>query len=133
MQKSVLILDTCESGDASFIVGADVGRMIPMDPATGAMFVRRAESARHTAVEQLQYATGHNMIAASRQAAYEGYMGHGVLTYALLEALEKRRGQGPAGTVGVSGLANHVSTRVPRLRCRCSAIEQRPTRTAHRQ
>ena len=129
VQKSVLILDTCESGDASFIIGADVGRMMAIDPAMGAMFVRRAESARHTAVEQLQYATGHNMIAASRQAAYEGYLGHGVLTYALLEALQKRRGQGPAGTVGVSDLADHVSTRVPAITIQAFGIEQRPTRT----
>jgi hypothetical protein len=37
---------------------------------------------------QLEHATGQNLIAASRQAAFEGYKGHGVLTYALLEALQ---------------------------------------------
>ena len=128
VQKTLLILDTCESGEAAFVVGADGGRMVAMDQATGAMFVRRTESARHTAVEQLQYATGHNVIAASRQAAYEGYMGHGVLTYALLEALEKRRGQGPGGTIGVSRLADHVELRVPQITGQVFGIEQRPTR-----
>ena len=33
-------------------------------------------------------ATGRNVISAARDAAYEGYQGHGVLTYALLEALD---------------------------------------------
>src|SRR5262245_52389656 len=40
-----------------------------------------------------RHATGQNLIAASRQAAYEGYKGHGVLTYALLEALHKSDGR----------------------------------------
>jgi len=68
--KKVLILDTCES-------------------AAAAGLVRGRERERQTAMDQLQHATGDNLIAAARQAAYEGYRGHGVLTYTILEALTK--------------------------------------------
>src|SRR5262249_43347202 len=60
-QKTLLIFDTCDSGSAGSII-------------------RGLESSRQTAMEQLQYATGQNLIAASREAAQEGFKDHGVLT-----------------------------------------------------
>jgi hypothetical protein len=96
VQKSVLFLDTCYGGAATALV-------------------RGNDSAIQTAVDQLKHATGQNLIAASRQAAYEGYKGHGVLTYALLEALDKGGGSGGDDSVRVGGLADWVNGRVPRI------------------
>jgi WD40 repeat protein len=96
VEKSVLILDTCESGAA-------------------ATLVRGNDSARLTAMDQLKHATGHNLIAASRQAAFEGYKDHGVLTYALLEALHKSDGSGGDDSVRVGALADHINGRVPKI------------------
>lgn len=96
VQKSVLLLDTCYASAASVLVRGD-------------------DSARQTAMDQLKHATGHNLIAASRQAAFEGYKGHGVLTYALLEALHKKDASGADDTVRVGALADHVNGRVPKI------------------
>jgi uncharacterized caspase-like protein len=111
VQKTLMILDTCESGAA-------VG------------LVRGADSARQTAMDQLQHATGHNLIAATRaaQAAYEGYKGHGVLTYALLEALVKRDDGGADDRVRVGTLADHVDARVPSITREIWGMYQQPTR-----
>jgi hypothetical protein len=95
VQKSVLFFDTCYGGAATALV-------------------RGNDSAIQTAVDQLRHATGQNLIAASRQAAFEGYKGHGVLTYALLEALDKGDGGGD-DSVRVGGLADWVNSRVPRI------------------
>jgi hypothetical protein len=108
VQKSLLIIDTCE-GDA--FRGS-----------------RGSDSARQTAMDQLQRATGRNIIAASRDAAYEGYQGHGVLTYALLEALDKKSTAGGDERVGVGTLADHVSARVPEISQKSFGIYQNPTR-----
>jgi Caspase domain/WD domain, G-beta repeat len=104
-QKKLLILDTCESGSAGGLV-------------------RGADSTRQAAMDQLQYATGENLIAASRQAAYEGYQGHGVLTYALLEAFNKKDGT----SVKVGSLADYVDDRVPAITQQLFGIYQKPIR-----
>jgi uncharacterized caspase-like protein len=59
----------------------------------------RAIAAAFDRLSQLEHATGRNTIAAAPagKAAYEGYNGHGVLTYAILEALNRPDGAGPAG------------------------------------
>ena len=74
VQQSLLLIDTCE------------GEAFPGS--------RGTDSVRLTAMAQLQQATGRNIIATSREAAYEGYKGYGVLTYAILEALDKRTSAG---------------------------------------
>jgi uncharacterized caspase-like protein len=106
--KSVLILDTCYGGSATALV-------------------RGAEGAIQTAVDQLKHATGQNLIAASRQAAYEGYKGHGVLTYALLEALNKTDAGGD-DSVRVGALADYVNSRVPRITQELFGQQQWPIR-----
>ena len=94
-QKTLLILDTCESGGASGLI--------------------KGASARETAMDQLQYATGQNLIAAagSSEVAREGYKNHGVLTYALLEALSQQPREGGEKKVKVGMLADYVEERVP--------------------
>ncbi len=97
MQKTLLIIDTCESGSATSLV-------------------RGAFAARRTAMNQLQYATGHNIIAAARaaQPAYEGYKDHGVLTYALLEAFSED-GATRNDKIMLFELAARVGERVPEI------------------
>jgi hypothetical protein len=105
--KSVLFLDTCYGGAAAGLVRGDDGVV-------------------ETAMNHLEHAIGQNLIAASRQAAYEGYRGHGVLTYALLEALNKTGGGGVDDTVRVSGVADHVTGRVPKITKELFKEEQWP-------
>ena len=108
VQKSLLIIDTCEG---------DVFR--------GS---RGTDSTRQAAMAQLQHATGRNIIAASRDAAYEGYRGHGVLTYAILEALDKKVSGESEDRVGMAALATHVGIRVPEISQKSFGIYQNPTR-----
>ena len=110
-QKTLLIFDTCESGAA--------GRLI-----------RGTDSVRQTAMDQLQHATGHNLIAAagSTKPALEGYKGHGVLTYALLAALTKKEGVAGEEKVKVGTLADYVDEHVPTITQRVWGEYQKPVR-----
>lgn len=108
VQKSLLVIDTCE-GDA--FRGS-----------------RGTDNARQTAMAQLQRATGRNIIAASREAAYEGHQGHGVLTYAILEALGKKASADGDDRVRVTALADHIGMRVPEISRSSFGIIQNPTR-----
>jgi WD40 repeat protein len=108
VQKSLLVIDTCE-GDA--FRGS-----------------RGTDAARQTAMAQLQRATGRNIIAAARDAAYEGYHGHGLLTYAILEALDKKASTAADDRIGVAALADYVGVRVPEMSRRSFGIVQNPTR-----
>lgn len=108
VQKSLLVIDTCE-GDA--FRGS-----------------RSSDVARQTAMTQLEHATGRNIIAAARDAAYEGYKGHGVLTYAILEALDRRASPLKDATVRIAALAEYVGKRVPAITQKSFGIYQNPTR-----
>src|SRR5437764_14680278 len=83
-------------------------QMLTVDPGS--------EREQETVMAQLENATGRNIIAAAPQgkAAYEGYRGHGVLTYTVLEALNKPTG-GVEETVDVYAIAGHVSRQVPAI------------------
>jgi hypothetical protein len=72
--------------------------------------------ASEAAVGRLHEATGRPVLtaAASGKPAFEGYRGHGVFTYALLDALSHGDGSGN-GLIEVSELVAHVQDRVPRL------------------
>jgi hypothetical protein len=76
---------------------------------------------------QLEHATGRNTIAAAPagKAAYEGYNGHGLLTYAILEALHRPEGA-PTQPVSVFGVAQHISLQVPVISQRTFGIRQQP-------
>lgn len=106
-EKSLIVLDACESG-------------------ANEMF-RSGDRAHETVMAQLEHATGRNTIAAAPpgKAAYEGYNGHGVLTYALLEALHRPEGA-PAQPVTVYGIAAHISLQVPAISQRAFGVRQQP-------
>ncbi|MGB0084462.1 MAG: caspase family protein [Rhodomicrobiaceae bacterium] len=109
-EKTLLIYDTCESAAASGLV-------------------RGGENGRETAMDKLQNATGQNLIAAAREAAYEGYEGHGVLTYAILEAFRKLETPGgKAQEVGVDRLAHYIGKRVPEITTALYGVRQEPIR-----
>lgn len=58
----------------------------------------------------------------------KGYQGHGVLTYALLEALDIKASKGEDDRVRVNTLADHVEQRVPEITMSSFGILQQPTR-----
>jgi uncharacterized caspase-like protein/WD40 repeat protein len=97
-QRSVLLFDTCESGT----LAADKAdtKTLEQDAANG----------------RLAQATGRTIITASSgsEAAIEGYGGHGLFTYNLLDALGKADGDGD-GNVGVTELAGYVYAEVTQL------------------
>ena len=116
-QKSVLLLDTCYAG-------AFAGRE------RLAFNFRGLEE--KTAIDRLMQATGRATLASSSavQQALEGYEGHGVFTYALLQGLSRAaddRGN-RNGTIEIDELSNYVSDTVPELTRRKWNIEQIPMR-----
>jgi hypothetical protein len=106
--KSVVVLDACESG--------------AFDAPRGDINLET-----DTTIAQFAYATGRSTISAAPagKAAYEGYQHHGILTYAMLEAMNKQEAtdQQP---VDVLGLAAHVSRRVIEISKREFGIVQTP-------
>jgi hypothetical protein len=107
-QKRLMILDACESS-------------------AGAMRTRSIDRERETVMAQLEHATGDITISAAPEgkAAYEGYKDHGLLTYALLEALHRPAGVGQE-PVSVFGLGAHISRQVPALSQRTFGVRQVP-------
>jgi hypothetical protein len=101
-RKSVLIYDTCESGTvtADNLVVASRGTQSIEEQAV--------------AYQKLRDATGKTILAASTdtQPALEGYHGHGVFSYVVMEALEKAQ-TNASGLIEVTGLISYVDDRVP--------------------
>ncbi len=104
-QKSILILDTCESAAAR---GADIEQ--------------------ETAIDRLQHATGRSVITAASSSAFEGYQGHGLLTYTILDGLTKPEGGGHE-EVTLSKLAAYVYDQVPKISQRVFGERQQPHNT----
>jgi uncharacterized caspase-like protein len=98
VKKSLLILDTCYAGAAADVLAK-----------------RGYDRAIEMALDKYKNATGQNLIAASRQAAWEGYRNHGVLTFAVIEALRRKDGEAGPRSIGILGLADHVGARVPQI------------------
>jgi WD40 repeat protein len=99
-KRAVILLDTCESGAL-----------------TGGYAKSRTEGpVSEAAVGRLHEATGRPVITAASpgKSAYENYKGHGVFTYALIEALHKGDTNNN-GKIEVTELAAHVERRVPEL------------------
>jgi WD40 repeat protein len=102
-KKTLLIFDACESAAA-----------------------RSLE--RQTVMSQLEHAMGAPILSAAPagKAAYESSrLGHGVLTYAILEALHRPEGAA-SNDVTVWEIAKHVSRRVPVLSQREFGVRQIP-------
>ena len=99
-KKALILLDTCESGAL-----------------TGGYTKSRVDApASEAAVGRLHEATGRPVLtaAAAGKPAFEGYKGHGVFTYALMEALHKGDTNNN-GKIELTELAAHVQRRVPEL------------------
>jgi len=105
--KTLLLLDTCSAGAA--ISG-------------------RAPNVEKGSIERLSKLTGRATIAASStdQMALEGYQGHGVFTYAVLDALSTAVDKN--GLVQVSTLADRVEELVPQITREQWNYEQFPMR-----
>jgi uncharacterized caspase-like protein len=111
-RKSLVLIDTCESGSFSRSMVALRGM------------------AEKAAIAKLTRATGRATIVAStaEQPAAEGYQGHGVFTYVLLEGLrhaDKEYGNRD-GYTGLFELAAYVNDQVPAITMNAFNFEQIP-------
>jgi hypothetical protein len=105
--KSLLIFDTCESAQLTKLQVASRG---------GAEY--------HTAIDHLIRATGRITLVAesANKTAREGWGNHGVLTFAVLDALA-RGDKGGDGLVDVTELIQHVSPLVPEISKKLGALQ----------
>jgi len=108
--KAVILLDTCNAGAFAGGISRGLGEK--------------------AAIAKLTRATGRATIMAStdKQAAYEGYKGHGVFTWTLIEALRgqaDRRGN-RNGIITINELAEFVMEEVPKITLQKWNYEQFP-------
>ncbi|GAB1481000.1 hypothetical protein MASR2M74_35830 [Paracoccaceae bacterium] len=108
-KKSVLIYDTCESGSLTGTRSVD------------------AAMAQTAAVERLTRAMGRTVLSASTDdaPALEGYQGHGVMTWAMLDALGQADANGNA-TIEVTELAGWLDAKVPEISSAAFGFRQVP-------
>ena len=108
-KKSVMIYDTCESGSLTETRSVD-----------GAM-------AQSAAVERLTRAMGRTILSASTDdaPALEGYRGHGVMTWSLLDAMALGDTNGNA-TIEVTELASYLDVKVPEISASAFGFRQVP-------
>lgn len=80
-QNKIIVLDTCQAGEA--------GRVIQLSMTGAQKAYTRALSAG-TAMQLLKMASGSSVLTAaqSMEAAIEGYKGHGLFTYTMVEGLQ---------------------------------------------
>ena len=107
--KSLILLDTCNSGSFAESIASSRGLL------------------QKTAVAKLTRATGRATIVASSkdQVALEGYKGHGVFTYALIDAL-KGKGYGTDNKITIKELSAYVEDAVPDITYKKWHYEQVP-------
>lgn len=103
-QKKVVILDTCNAGKG--------GKEIQL-----ALLSQTRGLTDATAVKLLHRAVGSSVFSASSdsQQALEGYKGHGLFTYVLIEGLQGKADFKKDGFITVKGLALHTEERVMTL------------------
>ncbi|MBZ0148457.1 MAG: caspase family protein [Pseudorhodoplanes sp.] len=108
-KKSVLLFDTCESGS---LIGERLA-------------IRGLE--RVASLERLTRAMGRTVLSASTDdaPALEGYEGHGVFTYVLLDAFERADANGN-GLIEVTELAGYVDAQVPEISQKAFNFRQVP-------
>jgi WD40 repeat protein len=99
-RKAVIFLDTCESGAL----------------VSGYTKSRTDAPASEAAIGRLHEATGRPVLtaAASGKPAYEGYKGHGVFTFAVLDGLRHGDSNGN-GMIELSELVAYVQGQVPKF------------------
>ena len=115
-RKSLMLTDTCESGS------------LTEDQQVASRGLEKVE-AQAAAVELLTRAVGRTVLSASTDdaPALEGYHGHGVFSYVLLDALS-HADVGSDGFITVTGLANYVDQQVPEVSYQAFKIRQIPER-----
>ena len=115
-QKKVVILDTCNAGKG--------GREIQV-----ALLQQTRGLTDSTAVKLLQRAIGSAVFSASSdsQLALEGYKGHGLFTYVLLEGLKGKADVKKDGYITILNLADYVEENVTRLSEEVFNRQQTPT------
>ena len=108
-KKSVMIYDTCESGSLTGTRSVD------------------AAMAQSAAVERLTRAMGRTILSASTDdaPALEGYQGHGVMTWAMLDAMGQADTNGNA-TIEVTELASFLDVKVPEVSFAAFGLRQVP-------
>ncbi|MFC3182068.1 WG repeat-containing protein [Cypionkella sinensis] len=108
-KKSVMIYDTCESGSLTGTRSVD------------------AAMAQSAAVERLTRAMGRTILSASTDdaPALEGYNGHGVMTWAMLDAMGQADTNGNA-TIEVTELASFLDVKVPEVSFAAFGLRQVP-------
>ena len=114
--KTLMMLDTCNSG-AFF---ADSNKRGMGDKGI---------------FERLSRSTGHAILAAASdsQSAMEGYNGHGVFTYVLLDGLAGNADSDGDGFVTLTELSSYVENQVPELSYEKWGYEQVPQKELRRQ
>jgi WD40 repeat protein len=100
VKRAIILLDTCESGAL----------------VSGYTKSRTEAPASEAAIGRLHEATGRPVLtaAASGKPAFEGYNGHGVFTFALMDALRHGDSSGN-GMIELTELVSHVQSLVPKL------------------
>jgi WD40 repeat protein/uncharacterized caspase-like protein len=112
-RKSILLYDTCESGS---LTGANA-RGSDVDERLGAL-------------NRMARATGRTFLTATTDdaPALEGYRGHGVFTYALLDALD-HADINKNGLIEVSEIADYIDQKVPDYSYEAFKLRQIPQRS----
>ncbi len=108
-RKSILFYDTCESGSL-----------------TGSRLAARGME-RVASLEKLTRAMGRTVMSAATDdaPALEGYRGHGVFTYALLEALS-RADHNKNKLIEITELAGYIDAQVPEISHKAFGFRQIP-------
>ena len=115
-EKSLIMLDTCNSGAFT-------------NDTTARGFSEK------TALERLVRATGQAVLTAAseEQSAMEGYNGHGIFTYVLLEALSGKADRNNDGYITLNEVASYIEGRVPELSYQKWGYEQVPMKELRKQ
>ena len=113
--KTLMLMDTCNAG--SFLGNNTRGL------------------SEQTAIDRLTRSTGHATIVASSddQVAMEGYEGHGIFTYILVEGLRGKADTDRDGFITLQELSAYTEEEVPRRSYEKWGYEQTPMRNLRRQ
>ena len=113
--KTLMLMDTCNAG--SFLGNNTRGL------------------SEQTAIDRLTRSTGHATIVASSddQVAMEGYEGHGIFTYILVEGLTGKADTDGDGFITLQELSIYAEEEVPRRSYEKWGYEQTPMRNLRRQ
>jgi uncharacterized caspase-like protein len=136
-RKSLMLIDTCESESFPELQDEESWekqRGLAKKTAESGSFPESLAIlqgiAEKTAIDKLTRATGRATIAATtkNQPAFEGYQGHGVFTYVLLQGLQQAdtTSGNRDGITSVFELAKYVDDELPAITLRTFHVEQVP-------